>query len=81
MNLKREGVKSGVPDLCLPVARGGLHGLYVEMKRQGGKISENQTEWIKNLRDQGYRVTIAYTCEEAIDAIVQYLRLSKEQTD
>jgi len=31
-NLKRQGVKAGVPDLCLPVARNGFHGLYIEMK-------------------------------------------------
>ena len=30
--LKRMGVKSGVPDLHLPVARGVYHGLYLEMK-------------------------------------------------
>lgn len=30
---KAEGVKAGVPDLCLPVARGGYHGLYIELKR------------------------------------------------
>ena len=30
-NLKRQGVKAGVPDLCLPVARQGHHGLYIEM--------------------------------------------------
>lgn len=81
VNLKREGVKSGVPDLCLPVARGACHGLYIEMKRQGGRVSDNQTEWIKNLREQGYRVAIAYTCEQAIDTIIKYLRLNKEQTD
>ena len=27
--LKREGRKRGVPDICLPVARGGFHALYV----------------------------------------------------
>ena len=31
-NLKRQGVKAGVPDLALPVARKGYHGLYIEMK-------------------------------------------------
>ena len=31
-NLKRQGVKAGVPDLCLPVARQNYHGLYIEMK-------------------------------------------------
>ena len=29
-NLKKEGVKAGVPDMCLPVARGQYHGLYKE---------------------------------------------------
>ena len=31
--LKAEGVKAGVPDLCLPVPRGGYHGMYLEMKK------------------------------------------------
>ena len=26
------GLKSGVPDLCLPTAHGGYVGLYIEMK-------------------------------------------------
>jgi len=30
--LKAEGVKSGVADLCLPVARRGYNALYIEMK-------------------------------------------------
>ena len=39
--LKAQGVKSGVPDMCLPVARGAYHGLYIELKRQkGGTVSE-----------------------------------------
>lgn len=33
---KAMGVKSGVPDVHLPVARGGYHGLYIEMKRTKG---------------------------------------------
>ena len=41
--LKAEGVKKGVPDLCLPLPRGGYHGLYIEMKRQkNGRISPEQ---------------------------------------
>ena len=31
--LRAEGLKSGVPDLCLPSAHGEYHGLYIEMKR------------------------------------------------
>ena len=43
--LKRMGVKAGVPDLFLPVPRGGFHGLWIEMKRRkGGRVSEGQ-DW------------------------------------
>ena len=30
--LKAQGVKAGVPDIFLPVARGRYHGLWIEMK-------------------------------------------------
>ena len=30
--LKAMGLKSGVPDVCLPVASHNFHGLYLEMK-------------------------------------------------
>ena len=33
-HLKAQGVRPGVPDLCVPVARHGYHGLYIEMKRR-----------------------------------------------
>ena len=37
--LRAEGLKAGVPDICLPVACGGCHGLYIELKRQhGGRL-------------------------------------------
>jgi hypothetical protein len=34
--LKAEGVRAGVADLCLPAARRGYHGLYLEMKSEEG---------------------------------------------
>ena len=46
--LKREGVKSGVPDLFLPVARDGYHGLFIEMKAIGGRTSPNQKNGLMN---------------------------------
>ena len=45
-NLKKEGVKRGVPDICLPVSRGKYHGLYIEMKAGKNKPSKEQKEWI-----------------------------------
>lgn len=42
--LKRQGVKPGVPDLNLPVARNGYHGLYIEMKVGSNTCTDNQKE-------------------------------------
>lgn len=71
------GVKSGVPDLFLPVARGPYHGLFVEMKRtRGGRVSPEQREWIQELIMQGYAVVICHGWEDAAQVIGQYLRLN-----
>lgn len=75
-NLKRQGVKAGVPDLCLPVARNGFHGLYIEMKYGKNKTTENQKEWLEDLTTQGYFTAVCYGAEEAKEIIAKYLQLS-----
>lgn len=71
--LKAEGVKSGVPDLCLPVARGGYHSLYIEMKTLAGTPSEKQKQWIARLRAEGNCAEVCYGAAEAIERIETYL--------
>lgn len=74
-NLKQQGVKSGVPDLCLPVARGKYHGLYIEMKYGKNKTSENQRKWLTALQKQDYAVAVCYGWQEAQELITKYLEL------
>ena len=74
-NLKRQGVKAGVPDLCLPVTRGRYHGLYIEMKYGKNKTSEEQNKWLDALAWQGYAVAVCYGWEKAQELIVKYLSL------
>jgi hypothetical protein len=95
--LKAEGLKSGVPDLCLPYPKRGrvpmdasgedcldtiygdpfyfCCGLYIEMKSKDtkGRVSKDQQAWLDYLGSVGYMVTIAWTAEEAIKAIEEYL--------
>lgn len=72
---KAMGVKAGVPDLCLPVPKGGYHGLYIEMKRQeGGKLSKDQQEWIEGLDKNGYCVRRCDGARQAIDVLEEYMR-------
>lgn len=71
--LRAEGVRRGVPDLCLPVARGGAHGLYIEMKAPGGRERPEQRWWRERLCEQGYRSVVCVGADEAICALVAYL--------
>lgn len=74
--LKAEGVKSGVPDLCLPAPRGNYHGLYIEMKRaQGSKTSATQKWWHIMLIALGHHVVICKSSEAARTALLEYLAL------
>ncbi len=73
-NLKTQGVKPGVPDICLPVAKGGYHGLYIELKRKkGGQVSAFQKTWIQNLSKNGYLAVVAKGADEAIQILTRYL--------
>lgn len=73
--MKRAGVKAGVPDLFLPVARGGHHGLWIEMKRadHSNHATPDQEWWIEQLRQQGYRAVVCYGASAAIDELSDYL--------
>lgn len=78
-NLKKQGVKSGVPDIFLPVPRGTYHGLYIEMKVGHNKPSPSQCEWIEALSELGYAVYVCYGFDEAQKVIVNYLRIRSEK--
>lgn len=85
--MKAEGVKVGVPDICIPLkyqAHGNsYHAMYIEMKRpqsenkKKGAPSEEQLEWIKILQRQGYIVGIAYSYYEAKQLAEWYMKGTK----
>lgn len=73
--LKSEGVRKGFPDLNLPVAKKGFHGLYIELKKtKGGKLSEEQREWLAFLNNEGYKAVCCHGWDEARAVIVDYMR-------
>jgi len=72
--MKGQGVKAGVPDIFLPVAKSGWHGLYIELKRTaGGIVSMEQKWWIDKLRIQHYRVEVCKGYMKAADIIEAYM--------
>jgi len=74
-----QGMKKGYPDLFLPVSRvvnGEIsHGLFVELKSEGGRPSKEQVWWIDELNRQGYIAVICYGLEEAQKIICNYLQI------
>lgn len=73
LRLKATGLKAGIPDIFLPVARTPWNGLFIEMKAAKGKVRPNQAEWHRLLRIEDYKVAICYGCGEAIEVITEYL--------
>lgn len=51
--LKRQGVKAGVPDICLPAPRGIYHGLYKQLRPEAAQESEVENEDSKHFEFKG----------------------------
>ena len=55
---KRMGCRAGVPDLLILEARGKYHGMALELKVAGGKITGEQKAFKKELETRGYYAVI-----------------------
>lgn len=60
---KREGMSSGFPDV-MALWAGGL--CFIEFKRLGGAISDNQAEWLERLTRWGHHARVCYSPEQAL---------------
>lgn len=80
--MKRQGVRAGYPDLVLDVARGGYHGLRIELKAtreelgRKPEVSPSQRLWLDKLSQQGYRAVVCEGWVQARDEILGYLALA-----
>lgn len=81
--MKAQGVRTGVADVCLPVRRGGWSGLYIEMKKPSekpvkatskGGVSDDQAEFGAFVQSQGFGWCVCYSWEEAAAIIEQYMQ-------
>lgn len=74
--LKEEGVLAGVSDLMVLEARGGWHGLFIEMKRvTGGRVSEEQRSFMAKARERGYKCVVGVGAEDAWAKLEAYMAL------
>lgn len=73
--LKAEGVKSGVSDIMIPIARKGFHGFFLEMKKPGERDgeSDNQKKFGAGVEREGYFYAVCEHWEEATHLISWYM--------
>ncbi len=73
---KQQGMLSGVPDLFLPVKNNYFNGLYIEMKSAKGRVSVEQSRFLKCAADNGYSVVVCYSAADAINTIKAHYGLN-----
>ena len=73
--MKGEGVRAGVPDLCLPVPNGTYSALYIELKSGTNTASKEQKEWIAKLNNAGNRAVVCRGWQAAVKEACEYLRI------
>ena len=72
--LKAEGVRRGIPDLFLPLPiPGASAGLWIEMKAPGGRVTQNQDDYLRFLSEVGFTTEVCYSAQAAVDAIRNHL--------
>lgn len=70
---KAAGMLKGEFDIKLPVARGGYHGLIIEMKAGRNKPTPEQIWYGKRMVEEGWKALICWDWEAAKDEILSYL--------
>lgn len=73
--LKAEGVRAGVPDVQLPIARGGFIGLAIEFKHGDGNPTKEQRERINRLQQEGWCATVCWDWQAAARVTLGYAGL------
>lgn len=75
IKLKRMGVKRGISDIHLPFAHGRYHGLYIEMKYGKNMTTQEQTEFLCDMKGADNCVAVCHDAQAAIDLIERYVTL------
>lgn len=71
--LKATGTRKGFPDLILPHVNDRHAGLFIEQKKEGGELSEEQLRWNEYLNAEGYLCVTSYSIEQSIQILLEYI--------
>lgn len=72
---KAQGQKAGMPDLHLPMARGGYIGLYMELKVDKNRPTKAQRQRLAALGRAGHMTLVCYGWDSLRETTEAYLAL------
>jgi hypothetical protein len=73
--MKRQGLTPGVSDIFILLARGGYHGLFLELKFGRNKLTDEQASFQRRACWAGYQTGHAHTLDQAKEIVCRYLNL------
>lgn len=79
MNMRRQGMKKGIPDVTIALPLHEYSGAFIELKRdakqiQPSNIQDEQRDWLTRLREVGYFVEMVVGLEGACAAVGRYMQ-------
>jgi hypothetical protein len=85
MRVAAMGAKAGIPDYLFfdPFEADGqiFRGLALELKAESGRVAASQTAWLEGLAARGWRSILAWSLDDAIDAVASaYSSRAKPQS-
>lgn len=75
---RKKGLKKGVSDIIILLARGRYSGLIIELKRKvksKSKVSIEQENFLYEVNEQGFYCAVCYGLDEAKRCVQDYLKL------
>lgn len=73
VTLKKEGMRAGVPDLCLPIVVNGRGVLYLELKTEKGRLRDTQKKWMSLASQHGNICVVVRSLDDFIFCVTHYL--------
>lgn len=74
ISLKAEGMTAGVSDLILAIPRKHTHGVFIELKTEKGKLSEEQKEFLDLMRSLCYTAVVVRSFEDFKEVVKRQMK-------
>ena len=78
VDLKRQGVLAGIPDIFIAFPCKGYHGIFIELKTTKNALSPEQALMIEKLTHQGYYCSVCRSQKDFEETVNWYVRDSTE---